>query len=930
MFKKIILCFIAVALVSAQSFGQQKDISKMTRADIMAMSYEELAELPIEDVMQLTKILGISLDEFYEMLLNKDVTSASKKAESSFESPLSTTVLSYDEIVSSGARNIQEALRLVPGVIVREKTNGNYDIHIRGNNNIPDDNLTVYTENSMTLVMINSRPVYNYINGGTFWESLPVDFADIDRIEVVRGAASALYGANAVTGVINIITKTPDSEDIQVFGQVQGGNVGSYMGSLSVGQNIGKFGYRVSGNYQKMNRTTDKLYVFDNDSLMSKEDVANPNFRFKSAASSWFSVWNQNKSIDDWYKDTETAVDRLGANLSLYYNLSDDINFSLSGGYQNSYVTSSSFGDPAVSATAREMNGFYADFIAKAKGLTLQANVQKGTQDIVRGDQGFKADNTNFNLSAEYDFILGNLNVRPGIYYQYALYDDTPYLDEEPVDGKYTKGYLNGDVSIKSTAASLRVDYKALDDKLRLIGGLRAEKFNVNDDVYLPFQFVASYNLNNKHMIRGVVSRANRGPFMVESYSNYLWDREGVRPMPLKMKFSGNKEQKLANMTMFELGYRVRPVRNLLVEVEAFSTITKDFGCLLPESMTAYLHDSLSFNVNAPQPIGTIPVKIAAPAQAIPNNVNLKYQNIDVEARQTGVTLNLEWVATEKLIFKVFGTFQKTQLKNHVCYNNSTIITDMTTLAAYDYKASKEANMVGLALDRYFNVPLNMQIAGKLADSGSDLHQGIEAGVTQQMLIGQMMQAGLSQEQAVAQVKQMAEAQSDEWKTAAAQVHAMTENNLSLAEPISGIPAKEVSENYNADVFDQTLSALQQAGAYSLLYNGESYDGRYKKETIDHKATPSFFGGFSLNYTPIEKLNIYASGNFYSKQTYKTSNGTFEVDPKFTMNCKISYKVWKDNAVFVNARNAFGDKKREFAWLDETKGYYLLGFDIKF
>ena len=251
MFKKIILCFIAVALVSAQSFGQQKDISKMTRADIMAMSYEELAELPIEDVMQLTKILGISLDEFYEMLLNKDVTSASKKAESSFESPLSTTVLSYDEIVASGARNIQEALRLVPGVIVREKTNGNYDIHIRGNNNIPDDNLTVYTENSMTLVMINSRPVYNYINGGTFWESLPVDFADIDRIEVVRGAASALYGANAVTGVINIITKTPDSEDLQVFGQVQGGNVGSYMGSLSVGQNIGKFGYRVSGNYQK-------------------------------------------------------------------------------------------------------------------------------------------------------------------------------------------------------------------------------------------------------------------------------------------------------------------------------------------------------------------------------------------------------------------------------------------------------------------------------------------------------------------------------------------------------------------------------------------------------------------------------------------------------------------------------------------------------
>lgn len=916
MFKKIILCFIAVALVSAQSFGQQKDISKMTRADIMAMSYEELAELPIEDVMQLTKILGISLDEFYEMLLNKDVTSASKKAESSFESPLSTTVLSYDEIVSSGARNIQEALRLVPGVIVREKTNGNYDIHIRGNNNIPDDNLTVYTENSMTLVMINSRPVYNYINGGTFWESLPVDFADIDRIEVVRGAASALYGANAVTGVINIITKTPDSEDLQVFGQVQGGNVGSYMGSLSVGQNIGKFGYRVSGNYQKMNRTTDKLYVFDNDSLMSKEDVANPNFRFKSAASSWFSVWNQNKSIDDWYKDTETAVDRLGANLSLYYNLSEDINFSLSGGYQNSYVTSSSFGDPAVSATAREMNGFYADFIAKAKGLTLQANVQKGTQDIVRGDQGFKADNTNFNLSAEYDFILGNLNVRPGIYYQYALYDDTPYLDEEPVDGKYTKGYLNGDVSIKSTAASLRVDYKALDDKLRLIGGLRAEKFNVNDDVYLPFQFVASYNLNNKHMIRGVVSRANRGPFMVESYSNYLWDREGVRPMPLKMKFSGNKEQKLANMTMFELGYRVRPVRNLLVEVEAFSTITKDFGCLLPESMTAFVHvDSMVAKVNLPQ-VGTVfTTKQPAPAPAIPNAVDLKYQNIDVEARQTGVTLNLEWVATEKLIFKAFGTFQKTQLKNHVCYNNSTIITDMTTLAAVN--ASQGKGVVGQGIDNYFVTPFKAGVQQQLDAGGM---QQIETGLTQQILIQKLVEAGMSQEQAAIHSVEMMKTSSAEVQQATAAAHLLAEQAEIEA---TGIPSAIAEQQFNAEVYDQTLQNLQGMGLVQ-------YDGRYKKETIDHKATPSFFGGFSLNYTPIEKLNIYASGNFYSKQTYKTSNGTFEVDPKFTMNCKISYKVWKDNAVFVSARNAFGDKKREFAWMDETKGYYLLGFDIKF
>ena len=917
MFKKILLCFMTVALVSTYSFGQKKDVSQLTRSEILSMSYDELADMPIEDVMQLTKILGVSLNELYEMLLNKDVTSASKKAESSFDSPLSTTVISYDEIIASGARNIQEAMRLVPGVIVREKTNGNYDIHIRGNNNIPEENLTVYTDNSMTLVMIDNRPIYNYINGGTFWESFPIDIADVERIEVVRGAASALYGANAVTGVINIITKNPESEELHVNGQIQGGNLGSYMGSLNVGQNIGKFGYRVSGNYQKMERTTDKFYVFQYDSLFNRDDIQT----LPDKTSYWLTVFNPMESIEDWHPYPETAVDRFGVNANLYFNAADDINFVLSGGYQDSYINSSSFGDPSISITGRDIKSSYVNFIGKAKGLTLQSNILFTEQDIVHKNVGFKADARTFNINAEYDFYIGDFNIRPGFSYQSATYDDTPYLIADTA-GLYSSGYLNGECSFNSIAGSLRLDYKMLDEKLRFILGGRFEKFDTSDDLYFPFQAVASYNVNDKHMFRIVGSMANRSPFIVDSYSNFDWNRQG-RPFPSHLKFDGSKDQKLASTKNVEVGYRVRPVRNLFVEAEVFMSSTKNFGCLLPESMTAYLHDSLSFNVNAPDPIGTIPVKIAAPAQAIPNVVNLKYQNIDVKANQYGVTLNAEWVANEKLVFKAFGTYQITKLKDHNCYNNSAIITDMTTLAAYKYKATQGANKVGATMNNYFDVPLNVQIPGKLADSESDLHQGIEAGVTQQMLIEQMVKAGLTQEQAAAQVAQMAATQSDEWKTAAAQVHALTAGNLTLAEPISGIPAVEVSEKYNADEYHQTLQQLADNGKVN-------YDGRYENKEITHKATPAFFGGFSVNYTPIEKLNIYASGNFYSKQTYTTSNGTFEADPKFILNCKLSYKVWKDNAVFFNARNLLNDNKQEFAWTDETKGCYLIGFDLKF
>ena len=909
MLKKILLCFTLAAMVSAQSFGQKKDVSQLTRADILAMSYEELADMPIEDVMQLTKILGVSLDELYEMLLNKDVTSASKKAESSFNSPLSTTVLSYDEIVASGARNIQEAMRLVPGVIVREKTNGNYDIHIRGNNNIPDENLTVYTENSMTLVMIDNRPIYNYINGGTFWESFPIDIADVDRIEVVRGAASALYGANAVTGVINIITKNPESEELHVNGQIQGGNLGSYMGSLNLGQNIGKFGYRVSGNYQKMKRTTDKFYVFQYDSLFNRDDIQT----LPDKTSYWLTVFNPVEKIEDWHPYPETAVDRFGVNANLYFNPADDINFVLSGGYQDSYINSSSFGDPSISITGRDIKSSYFNVIGKAKGLTLQSNMLFAEQDIVYKNVGFKADARTFNINAEYDIYVGGLNIRPGISYQSATYDDTPYLIADTA-GIYSSGYMNGECSFNSIAGSLRLDYKMLDEKLRFIVGGRFEKFNTSDDLYFPFQMVASYNLNDKHMLRVVGSMANRSPFIVDSYSNFDWNRQG-RPFPSHIKFEGSKDQKLASTKNVEVGYRVRPVRNVFVEAEVFMSSTKNFGCLLPESSTTYIHgaDSMVANVNLPQ-VGTVySAKQAVPAPAIPYQVNLKYQNIDVKANQYGITLNAEWVANEKLVFKAFGTYQVTKLKDHNCYNNSQIITDMTTLAAIN--ASQGKGITGQGTDDYFVKPFKMGVQQQLDAGGMQL---IEAGVTQQILIGQMMQAGMSQEQAAEQVKQMVG--SDAWNQVATQVHTMAEN----AEiDVQGIPSYIAEQQFNAEEYHQTLQQLAGTG----LVN---YDGRYENKEITHKATPSFFGGFSVNYTPIEKLNIYASGNFYSKQTYTTSNGTFEADPKFILNCKLSYKVWKDNAVFFNARNLLNDKKQEFAWTDETKGCYLIGFDLKF
>jgi iron complex outermembrane recepter protein len=159
----------------------------------------------------LPDLLKFKVSDMYEMLagdlLNQNVTIASKKSEKLFYAPLSTSLVTKEDILRAGCTSIAEALRLVPGLAVFEQSNGNYDVHLRGGSNVQRNSLFSVAGNTTTLVMIDNRPTYNYYLGGTFWETLPIDLNDVERIELVRGPTSAMYGPNAVSGVINIITR---------------------------------------------------------------------------------------------------------------------------------------------------------------------------------------------------------------------------------------------------------------------------------------------------------------------------------------------------------------------------------------------------------------------------------------------------------------------------------------------------------------------------------------------------------------------------------------------------------------------------------------------------------------------------------------------------------------------------------------------------
>lgn len=133
-----------------------------------------------------------------ESLMNMTVTSVSKKSQALMDAPAAAFIISSEDIKRSGAHSIPEVLRMVPGLEVARIDGANWAITARGFNGRFANKL---------LVLLDGRSVYSNLYSGVFWGRVDTILDDIERIEVIRGPGAALWGANAVNGIINIITK---------------------------------------------------------------------------------------------------------------------------------------------------------------------------------------------------------------------------------------------------------------------------------------------------------------------------------------------------------------------------------------------------------------------------------------------------------------------------------------------------------------------------------------------------------------------------------------------------------------------------------------------------------------------------------------------------------------------------------------------------
>ena len=147
---------------------------------------------------------GLDLSKLsLEELGHIEITSVSKRPETLNRAASAIYVITHDEIVRSGATTLPEALRLAPNLNVAQTTSNRYEITARGLNGNP----ATQSFSNKLLVLIDGRTVYTPIFAGVYWDVQDVLLEDVDRIEVISGPGATLWGANAVNGVINIITR---------------------------------------------------------------------------------------------------------------------------------------------------------------------------------------------------------------------------------------------------------------------------------------------------------------------------------------------------------------------------------------------------------------------------------------------------------------------------------------------------------------------------------------------------------------------------------------------------------------------------------------------------------------------------------------------------------------------------------------------------
>ncbi len=448
-----------------------------------------------------------------------EITSLSRKKEKLSESAAAVHVITAEDIRRSGHTTIPDLLRMVPGVQVARINSNTWVVAARG---------MTHAENAnKMLVMIDGRSIYTPLDGGVYWDMHDVPLENIERIEVIRGPGGALWGANAVNGVINIITKSARD--------TQGGLATLGAGTKLKTQSLLRYGdkidddtyYRVYGKY------------FDRDEGRRIDDMG-------AGRDGWDTV------------QSGFRVDR---------DASDRDRLTVQGGFFTGDIggitTVHSLTDPVAVEVADDSSVDGQNLLARwtrqyADGSDL--SVQMYYDRTRRRETTFDETRQTYDVDFQHRFQwIDSHEITWGLGY------------------RLTSDHLRGtfDLDLNPDAYDLNVFSGFLQDRIALVPEklslILGTKFEHNDFTGFEYQPSARlmWDLDPERTVWTSVARAVRTPARYDRDVDASW---GVTSGPPRysIRSYGNDDQDAEKVLAYELGYRCRPTDRLSVDLAGF------------------------------------------------------------------------------------------------------------------------------------------------------------------------------------------------------------------------------------------------------------------------------------------------------------------------------------------------------------------------
>jgi iron complex outermembrane receptor protein len=455
-----------------------------------------------------------------EDLMNIQVTTVSKKEQKLSQVGAAVFVITQEDIRRSGATNIPDLLRMVPGIHVAQLDANIWAISIRGFTDRYGDKV---------LVLIDGRSVYSPLTSGVNWDQQDVPLEDIDRIEVIRGPGGTVWGANAVNGVINIITKSAKT----THGGLVSASAGSHesaSGLVQFGGAIGQKGaYRAFGSYGNVGTLA----------APSGETIAD----------GWHKTHGGFRT--DWDLSNRDALTVQG-----------DLFQSREGQTLDTFffndLPRDQIIDDRITVGAGDVLGRWNHVLANGSDTTLQVYYDR----YHRVDRGLNESRDTVDFDFQHHLTLGSRQeIVWGLGYRTTSDNTTP---------GYATVYIPAHRRDNLSSAFVQ-DELRLTNSLWLILG---SKFEHNP--YTGFEYEPSaqlvWNLTSRQTVWASASRAIRQPSRADFHLDVDVASFPVGNELAVVELLGNTNRKAERLHDFELGYRTQISKQLSLDVAAFSS----------------------------------------------------------------------------------------------------------------------------------------------------------------------------------------------------------------------------------------------------------------------------------------------------------------------------------------------------------------------